>query len=201
MGAMVLFGVPPEEFWPYTTADFDEEPPAFCYSFGANYQAVKYYRLDQPEMDPADALADIKTHLASKLPSMFGFTVFDSISQATDDGRIPFPDDRDGVAGGHAVMAVGYDDGMEIAHERGSAATKGAFLIRNSWGTGWGEQGYGWLPYEYLLSRLAEDWWLLLKNEWVATDAFNGTPTSGARRVNGSRGRAKAGKAPVTVGT
>lgn len=63
-------------------------------------------------------------------------------------------------------MCVGYDDGLEIGSHRG------AFLIRNSWGSGWGELGYGWLPYSYLLSGLAEDWWVLLKAEWVDTDEF-----------------------------
>jgi len=46
MGAIVLFGVPPEEYWPYETDNFDKEPPAFCYAFAQNYQAVKYFRLD-----------------------------------------------------------------------------------------------------------------------------------------------------------
>jgi C1A family cysteine protease len=39
-------------------------------------------------------------------------------------------------------------------------------------GTGWGENGYGWLPYEYVLKGLADDWWSLLKNEWVDTGKF-----------------------------
>ena len=46
MEALALFGVPPEEYWPYVVANFDAEPSAFLYSFGSNYQAVKYYRLD-----------------------------------------------------------------------------------------------------------------------------------------------------------
>src|SRR5512136_544862 len=48
MGAMVLFGVPPEEYWPYTDDKdkFDQEPPAFCYAFAQNYQTITYFRHD-----------------------------------------------------------------------------------------------------------------------------------------------------------
>ena len=170
MGAMVLFGVPPEEYWPYSEAEFDEEPPTFCYAFAQNYQAVKYYRLDPPGTERADLLAAIKSHLASQLPAIFGFTVYGSIAQAGEDGKIPFPAPGDKVEGGHAVMAVGYDDAVKIAN-RGEE-TKGAFLIRNSWSSGWGEEGYGWLPYDYVLEGLADDWWALIENEWVDTGEF-----------------------------
>ena len=70
-------------------------------------------------------------------------------------------------------MAVGYDDGMKIKNTNpGGAETTGALLFRNSWGTGWGSSGYGWLPYDYVLKGLAVDWWSLLKNEWIDTGAF-----------------------------
>jgi C1A family cysteine protease len=174
MGALVLFGVPPEAYWPYNTAKFDAEPPAFCYAYAQRYQAIKFYRLDPPPDTSKEAVLDrIKTNLAASLPSMFGFTVYSSISQAEKTGAIPFPTRGEKVVGGHAVVAVGYDDGKKIKNSnRGSEETTGAFRIRNSWGTDWGEEGYGWLPYEYVLLGLAVDWWSLIKNEWLETEQF-----------------------------
>ena len=173
MGALALFGTPPEEYWPYVTADFDKEPPAFCYAFAQSFQALSYYRLDPPGTAKTDLLTRIKTNLGAGLPSMFGFTVYSSISQAGTTGKIPYPTRGDKIAGGHAIVAVGYDDAMKIKNTNvGGVETKGALLIRNSWGTGWGAAGYGWLPYEYVLKGLATDWWSMLKGEWVETGAF-----------------------------
>jgi C1A family cysteine protease len=174
MGAMVLFGVPPEEYWPYKIASFDKEPTAFCYAFAQNYQSISYYRLDPPGTSPDELLKRIKTNLAGCLPSMFGFTVYSSIAQtASNGGKIPFPTAGDKIEGGHAVVAAGYDDKMKIKNTNiGGIETTGALLIRNSWGTEWGENGYGWLPYDYILSGLADDWWSLLKNEWVNSGNF-----------------------------
>lgn len=175
MGALVLFGVPPEEYWPYDIANFDAEPPAFCYSFAHNYRTISYFRLDPPRTSKKALLERIKTYLASGIPSMFGFTVYDSIAQAEKDGKIPYPGKGEQVVGGHAMMAVGYDDKMKIKNtgEKGLQTT-GAFLIRNSWGSQWGDGGYGWLPYDYVTNGLAIDWWTLLKNEWVDTGMFGG---------------------------
>jgi C1A family cysteine protease len=173
MGALALFGVPPEEYWPYVVNDFDKEPSAFCYAFAQNYQAISYYRLDPPGTARDVLLHRIKTYLAAGLPSMFGFTVYSSYTQAAATGKIPYPTSGERIAGGHAIVAVGYDDGMKIKNTiPGAAETKGALLIRNSWGTGWGSSGYGWLPYDYVLKGLAADWWSLLKNEWIDTGAF-----------------------------
>jgi len=172
MGALTLFGVPPEEYWPYVPADLDKEPPAFCYAFAQNYQAISFYRLDPPGVTPTQLLKQIRVNLAAGLPVMFGFTVYSSVSQAAKTGKIPFPMAGEKVAGGHAVMAVGYDDGLKIQNVDRGPETTGALLLRNSWGTAWGIDGYGWLPYEYVLKGLAEDWWSLIKNEWVDTGIF-----------------------------
>ncbi len=173
MGALVLFGVPPEEYWQYGIEEFDEEPPAFCYAFAQNYQTISYYRLDPPGISKNEILARIKTGLAAGLPSMFGFTVYSSIAEAETTSEIPLPAPGERRIDGHAVVAIGYDDTKKIQNSNlETKPTIGAFLIRNSWGTSWGNKGYGWLPYEYVLKGLAVDWWSLVKSEWIDTGVF-----------------------------
>jgi len=179
MGGMVLFGVPPEEFWPYTDAAdaFDREPPAFCYAFAQSFKTIQYFRHDPPGTLPGAVLESVRTRLAAGHPSMFGFTVYASIESADGRGAIPFPGPAERILGGHAVVAAGYDDKIKIKGKGTSAGpeTTGAFLIRNSWGGSWGDGGYGWLPYAYAEGGLAEDFWSILKKEWVDTGVF-GSP-------------------------
>jgi C1A family cysteine protease len=183
MAAMVLFGVPPEKYWPYTTVvhpgpagerTFDDEPSGFLYSCAGNFKTMSYYRLDPPGTAKVALLNSIKNHIAAGFPSIFGFTVFSSIFQAKPgEGKIPFPITNESVLGGHAVVACGFNDDLKIKNTNpGGIETTGALMIRNSWGTAWGDAGYGWLPYDYILRGLAVDWWTLIKASWIDTGQF-----------------------------
>lgn len=163
MQAMVLFGAPPTKYWKYDISKFDVEPEAFLYAFASSYKAIQYYRLDQPGLSEANLLKRVKQFICYGYPSMFGFTVYNS---GNADGEFAYPEPEDTVQGGHAVVAVGYDDNRVVGKR------KGALKIRNSWGTGWGQDGYGWLPYDYILSGLAVDFWSLFKADYVATGKF-----------------------------
>jgi C1A family cysteine protease len=174
MGALVLLGIPPEKYLPYIVADFDKEPSAFIYAVADNFEALKYFCHDPmgANVPPASVLSTVKQFLAAKIPSMFGFYGFPSFNNSNVKGGIPYPCPGEKAIWGHAIVAVGYDDGKKIMNTKCNKETTGALLIRNSWGTGWGDNGYGWLPYEYILNRLALDFWSLLSMEWVDTKQF-----------------------------
>ena len=174
MGALVLCGVPPEKYWPYDIADFDKPPSAFVYAVADNFESLKYFCHDPQSANPppASVLASVKTYLAAGIPSMFGFYGFNSFDKTSEKGGIPYPCPNEQAQWGHAIMAVGYNDTKKITNTLCNKTTTGALLIRNSWGTTWGDAGYGWLPYDYVLNKLATDFWSLLSMEWLETKQF-----------------------------
>lgn len=186
MGALKLLGVPPERYWPYlkggtlaapATNDprLDAEPPAFCYAVADDYKAVSYYRFDSPTnlQSGADLLRLARAHLAAQMPFAFGFPLYESIHQSMKGGRIPYPARDEKQLANHAVLAVGYDDRLRIRNRnRKGPATVGALLIQNSWGSRWGDRGFGWVPYAFVVKGRARDFWTLIKAEWVDTGQF-----------------------------
>lgn len=176
MGAIALCGVAPEAYWGYTdkAPDFDIEPPAFVYSIAKKYAAIKYFCHDPitARLDTETVLNSIRSYLAAGVPAMFGFYGFNSFEHTDIPGGIPFPCKEESPQWGHAIVAAGYDDNIQIKNTICNQTSQGALLIRNSWGANWGDNGYGWLPYDYIRYGLASDFWSLLAMEWVDTGQF-----------------------------
>lgn len=138
-------GVCPEREWPYSISQFTQKPPASCYRDAVQYRALSYQKMIRD-------LNQMKGCLASGYPFVFGFTVYESFegAQVAKTGRVPLPSTQERVMGGHAVSAVGYDDAGQV------------FIVRNSWGAGWGLKGYCLMPYAYLLHPgLSSDYWTI----------------------------------------
>ena len=137
-------GVCTEKTWPYIISKFAVKPSKKCYKEGLSYTITSYHRIL--------TLDEMLGCLADGYPFVFGFSVYESFESAevAKTGVVPMPAQGERVLGGHAVLAVGY-----------SESTK-RFLVRNSWGPGWGEAGYFTMPYEYLSNRdLSDDFWTI----------------------------------------
>ena len=166
MHSVAAFGVPPEKHWPYDIIRYEEEPSAFLYSFADNYKALNYTRLDPIGLQPVEILDSLKRTLAAGYCVVFGFSVYSSLSGKAD---IPVPTKDDSLKGGHAVMAVGYNDNHK---KENSDEVIPSIIIKNSWGPSWGEHGYGYLPYEYIEKGLARDFWTSFKWDWIDSGKF-----------------------------
>ena len=161
--AMIRCGAPPERYWPYEIGRLSASPEAFLYSFRAPYDGAVYVRLDERKTNGSATLATVKSFLAAGFPVAFGFSVPSSLC---DRGNIPYRPTFDSIIGQQAALAVGFDD-------RWLSGSRGALLVRNSWGHAWGEAGYGWLPYAYVEERLACDFWTLLHADWIRSGEFD----------------------------
>lgn len=144
MQSCAVKGVCPEADWPYDIGKFTVQPPKQAYHDAWHNIISVYERLDNT------SLAALQAVLAAGEAFVFGFTVYESFESTavakTGVVRMPLRSER--VLGGHAVLAVGYDD-----------ATR-RFIVRNSWGNGWGQVGYFTMPYAYLTDpNLADDFW------------------------------------------
>lgn len=150
-GVKVLrkLGTPAEKMWPYDIARFTEKPTEECYIEAEKNQVLTYQRISRAGQDRT---YDMRACLAWGYPFVAGVSVYESFE--SDDsyktGVIPMPAPEERLLGGHAILIVGFDE------------AKQQFIGRNSWGKDWGDDGYLYLPYDYLTNEdLSSDMWVL----------------------------------------
>ncbi len=134
-----------ESEWPYKKAGLFRRPINAACRDALPHVIKQYLRVDHSALD------NVKAALAEGHPIVFGFTVYESFESdaVAKTGIMPMPQPHESVVGGHAVLAVGYDD--EKQH----------LIVRNSWGATWGDKGYFYMPYAYVTGRLASDFWTI----------------------------------------
>lgn len=139
------YGYPSEDVWRYRLKEFTRKPPAAAYKKALKERVRRYERVSR-------RVSHFRKLLAERLPVVVGISIYESAytDRATKTGVIPLPGRKEKLDGGHAILLVGYDD----ARKR--------FIFRNSWGTGWGAAGHGFLPYEYIEDAgLSDDFWVI----------------------------------------
>jgi C1A family cysteine protease len=138
-------GVATEKQWPYTISKFTQTPPSSAKQAASHHVALQYQSVPQN-------LTSFKSALAAGFPIVFGISVYASFESdaVAKTGVVPMPTAREQFLGGHALLMVGYDDATS------------RFTVRNSWGPTFGDHGYVYLPYAYVMSQqLASDFWII----------------------------------------
>jgi C1A family cysteine protease len=136
-----------ETSWPYNIQRFTLKPPQQTYTEATQHKLTLYQRVNQDRIS-------IKSCILTGYPVVIGFTCFNTLYNPSVErtGDILMPVRKDYIIGGHCVLITGYNDSTQ------------RYEIQNSWGTDWGKQGYGTLPYAYVENPgYASDFWQMQK--------------------------------------
>lgn len=136
MKVLSKIGVPTEAGWPYNDINIGE-PERWAHLIARWALAGSYHRIED--------LNQLKQALVNG-PVPIGFGVYEEFFSPTIDGYVWDPKDDNYSYGGHAVCAVGFNDDQQI------------IKIKNSWGTSWGKDGYGFLSYNYINRYMWDSW-------------------------------------------
>ena len=147
------FGAPPSWITGNSNAEIS---PLISHGFREESKGILFFKAASLECGK-EKLHKLKCLISAGWPIIFGFPIPSSADNAA---VIPYRPLHDSFKFGQAALMVGFDDN---AISRG----RGAVLFKNSWGSMWGDSGYGWLPYEFVTESLARDFWVVIKSDWV----------------------------------
>lgn len=136
-----------ETMWPYDIKKFATCPPQTCYDSALSHRAVNYKRVPQ-------SLLQLQDVLTNGYPVVCGISVYESFESAETvrTGKVPYPEKTEQMLGGHGIILCGYNNAQRT------------FTFRNSWGTSFGDSGYGYIPFNYILNPdLAQDFWVVTR--------------------------------------
>lgn len=140
-------GVCEEALWAYDISTVFLRPSWAAYKQAFVNKINEYYRIDT---DGSERIDDIKKALEARCPVIFGMIVDDDFKAIGSDGRVSMPRQVRSNPGAHAMLIVGYKDHGDT------------LIIRNSWGTSWGDDGYCYVPSAALVANNAQDFWTFL---------------------------------------
>lgn len=145
MKTLAKFGVCAERLWPYDLDAYIKCPTPEAIAAAKHLTIIAYWR--------CPAMTSIRVSLALGYPVVGGFNCYESLESADIErtGLVKLPEPGEQLIGSHAVLFVGYDDRARLLR------------FQNSWGLGWGERGFGFLPYDYVSRGLADDFWTIRK--------------------------------------
>lgn len=148
MKSCSIYGMCNEKLLGYNIKKFTIKPLQVCYNNATLYKIIKYANIEQ-------SLSQLKQSLINGYPFVFGFLVFDSFESSlmAKTGIMTMPTKSEQLLGGHAVLCVGFNDSLNM------------FIVRNSWGTNWGLNGYFYMPYAYMINpNYCGDFWIIMNS-------------------------------------
>ena len=151
------YGSALESEFPYllqgqTESDYSQSPPPSVYTDALQYKVSQYVTINSVNNQPG--INTLKSLLSNGTAFVGGIVCYSNFYDSVN-GVIPVPSGS--VIGGHAILFVGYDD------------SKSLFKFKNSWGSSWGDNGYGYLPYQYFTNGNVSEVWT------VSQENFNGS--------------------------
>jgi len=141
--SLARYGAPSETTYPYVLSKVNDRPTLISYREAIQHRISKFYRIDGTE---EQRIGQIKQALSAGCPVVFGTKIANSFKAYKGSETIFLP--KDSYIGGHAMVLVGWSEFRQ------------AFELRNSWGLGWGDNGYGWIHKSYIANSVTRDLWV-----------------------------------------